>query len=80
MSLVDDLKLLTVKDLAEICGTGTDWINKALTARRFDFTMVGRQYRFTREQAEAIIASKRVAAQAAPGRDEVAEIRRRRAA
>lgn len=78
--LVEELRLLTVPELAEICGTGTDWIEQALAARRYEFTMVGRQYRFTRAQAEAIIASKRVPAETAPTRDEVAARRASRRA
>jgi excisionase family DNA binding protein len=74
-ALVEELRLLTLQDLADICGTGTDWIEQALAARSYEFTMVGRQYRFTRAQAEAIIASKAVRPEAAPTRDEVAEKR-----
>jgi excisionase family DNA binding protein len=81
-ALVDELRLLSVEDLAEVCGTGTDWIEEALAARRYEFTMVGRRYRFTKAQAEAIIASKRVPAETAPTADEVAvkRLNRRRAA
>lgn len=81
--LAEQLRLLTVEELAEVCGTGEDWIRKGCQARRYEFTMVGRSYRFTRAQAEAIIASKAVPAQGAPTRDEVAAQRtraRRRAA
>ena len=72
MSDFEDLRLLSVPDLAELCGTGEDWIRKGAQAREFDWTRAGGQIKFTHEQAKAAIASKRVAAQGAPTHDEVA--------
>lgn len=72
MSDFDDLRLLSVPDLAQLCGTGEDWIRKGAQAREFEWTRAGGQIKFTRTQAEAAIASKRVAAQSAPTNDEVA--------
>ena len=74
-TIVDELRLLTVEELAQICGTGQDWIRQGLKARRWAFTMVGRQYRFTRSQAEAIIDAHRVDAATVPSRDELADRR-----
>lgn len=70
-----DLQLIGVEELAQLCGTGKDWIQKGCQARRWEFTLVGRQYRFTVEQTRAIIAAHRVAAAKIPGRDELAERR-----
>lgn len=63
MTDFDDLRLIGVKDLADLCGTGEDWIRKGASARRFDWTKAGGQIKFTRQQAEAAIASMRVVAQ-----------------
>lgn len=72
MSDFEDLRLLSVPDLAQLCGTGEDWIRKGAQAREFEWTKAGGQIKFTREQAQAAIASKKVAAQGAPRHDEVA--------
>lgn len=73
---VEQLYLLTVDELAELCQTGKDWIQKGCKARRWEFSMVAHQYRFTIEQARAIIAAHRVEAATVPSRDELAERRR----
>lgn len=65
MTFVDfeDLRLITVAQLAELCGTGEDWIRKGASGRQFDWTRAGNEIKFTRAQAEAAIASRTVAAQ-----------------
>jgi len=68
----EDLRLISVSDLADLCGSGEDWIRKGAAAREFDWTKAGREIKFTRGQAEAAIASRRVAAQGLPTLDEVA--------
>lgn len=74
-ALVAELKLLTIADLAEICGTGEDWIRRAVSARQFEWTKVGREVRFTRAQAEAAIASRAERPVKVPRADEVAAAR-----
>ncbi|HZN76052.1 MAG TPA: hypothetical protein VFC00_30850 [Micromonosporaceae bacterium] len=59
----EDLRLITVADLADLCGTGEDWIRRGAAARQFDWTKAGKEIKFTRAQAEAAIESRRVAAQ-----------------
>jgi hypothetical protein len=71
-SLVEELKLLTIADLAEICGTGEDWIRRACSARTIEWTKAGREIRFTRAQAEAAIASRAERPARVPRADEVA--------
>lgn len=53
----EDLALLTVAELAAICRTGEDWIRASVAARKIPFCMPTREIKFTREQAERIIAS-----------------------
>lgn len=56
MSHIDDLKLITVEELAEICHSGIDWIEKAVQARSIPFTRPARRTLFTRAQVAEIIA------------------------
>lgn len=72
MSDFEDLRLISVETLANLCGTGEDWIRKGAAAREFDWTKAGREIKFTRAQAEAAIATRRVAAQGMPTHDEIA--------
>jgi hypothetical protein len=70
----DPLALLTPADLAELWGTGEDWIRQGVAARRWKWTRAGREIRFTRDQAAAILADREVEAEQTqvPTRDEVA--------
>lgn len=73
--------LYTVQDLARICQTkGTEWIEEGCRKRNFAFTMVARCYRFTPEQAIAIIKSLAVEPKRVPTRDEVGARRQTRRA
>jgi len=68
----DPLELLTFADLAELWQTGEDWLRRGVSARRLPHTRVGREIRFTRDQAAAILASRAVELAHVPTRDEVA--------
>lgn len=74
MISIDPLALLSPADLAELWGTGEDWIRRGVAARRWRWTRAGREIRFTREQAAAILADLVVEAEQeqVPTRDEVA--------
>lgn len=75
----DPLQLLTFADLARLWGTGEDWIRRGVSARRFPFTHAGREIRFTRDQAAAILAARAVEPAHVPTRDQVAATRARAA-
>ncbi|MFI6759399.1 hypothetical protein ACIBF5_09685 [Micromonospora sp. NPDC050417] len=76
-ALDDPLALLTVADLARLCQTGEDWIRKACAARSVRWTRAGGQIRFTRRQAEDLIASQLVDVAHVPTRDQAADKRAR---
>lgn len=60
--------LLNKHQLAEILGKPVTFVEENCAARRWEFTWVGREYRFTEAQVEQIIASLTVPAQSAPAR------------
>jgi hypothetical protein len=72
MSTGDPLELFTIPELAAMWKTGKDWLEKGVQARRWEFTRAGREIRFTRAQAAAILASRAVEPAHIPTRDEVA--------
>ncbi|MEV7805082.1 hypothetical protein AB0O28_19235 [Microbispora sp. NPDC088329] len=49
--------LLNKHQLAEILGKPVTYVEENCAARRWPFTRAGREYRFTEEQAQRIIAS-----------------------
>ncbi len=65
----EDLRLIGVGELAELCDSGEDWIRQGCAARTIEWTKAGREIKFTRDQARAAIASKAVPVQN-PGRSE----------
>lgn len=71
----DPLELFTFTDLAQMWGTGEDWLRKGVSARRLPHHRVADQIRFTREDAAEILASLAVRPAKVPTRDEVASRR-----
>lgn len=76
--LADRAPLATVEELAAYFRSGTDWIRKGCQARKLPFTWRGREYGFTPEQVDQIVAIRSAGPKAVPTRDEVKAKREQR--
>jgi len=60
--------LLDIAGAAERLNVPQSWVRDAVTARRIQFTKVGRHVRFTEEDLAAIVAAGKQTPVVAPGR------------
>lgn len=72
MSTDDPLKLYTFAELAELWGTGEDWLRKGVSSKKYPHHRIADQIRFSRENAAAILALHAVEPAHIPTRDQVA--------